>query len=491
MNKIYSFKIRYTTLFCMCILMVFACLLAPYLSYRIQSSEKEVYTMTDVRSKEIDIFIDNAINAIPMPGLSVTITNQEETLYTMQYGKGIDVNSSFALGSTSKAITATAILMLSEEYQIKLDEPVNNYLSWVDTKSGITILDLLNHTSGIATYEMTDNLKYSGKNGTFEYSNANYNLLAEIIETITGDTFSSYIDSHIFSMLNMDNSFVLLNETKQRIVEGYKSYFGFLIPCKTKIPDKTTWIQAPSGYLCASPADMSEYLRFSLNYLYDSQQLLQLVQENGIQVNESPAIEGIYSNSGIYGMGWICKNVNGIDILYHTGKLSNYCTLSALIPQKNIGISIMCNMGDFFVGTDLIEKLYEGVISILINNKDMPDINKNEYLKQHTVINVALLILIALCVLPAVLYGIRGIPFQPTILNVCMLILIHLVIPVILIRAFPILGIPYEVVTDFAPDIFAVLIVCSFILFMTGVWKIISLVIGRRTHGGICLFENI
>jgi len=176
-------------------------------------------------------------------------------------------------------------------------------------------------------------------------------------------------------------------------------------------------------------------------------------------------------------MGWICKDVNGMDILYHTGKLSNYCSLSVLIPQKNIGISIMCNMGDFFVGTNLIENLYKGVISIIIDDNDMPNINKNDYLKQHTVINMALLVLILLCVLPAVLYGIRGTPFQFTTLNVCMLILIHLVIPVILLGAFPIVGIPYEAVTDFAPDIFAVLISCSFILFMTGAWRLISLII--------------
>ena len=480
MNKIYSLKFHVTLYLSIFMLLISAAILAPYLSYQKLSSEKKVNTMTDDKYyKEIDTLIDNAIASIPLPGLSVSVTNQEENLYAMQYGKNIDSDSSFALGSTSKAITATAILMLLEECRININALIRDYLSWVNPDCSITILDLLNHTSGISTYEKIDNLKYSGNYGTYEYSNANYNLLAEIIETVTGDTFSHYIDKCIFSRIGMDNSFILSNDTSQNIVQGHKSFFGLLLPYKPIIPDKATWIQAPSGYICTSPTDMTAYLRFLLDYSHDHQQLLHLVKNTGVYVNNSPAVEGIYDDNGIYGLGWIYKNVNGIDILYHTGKLSTYNSLSVLIPQKNIGISIMCSMGDFFVGTNLIEKLYEGIISILIDNGNVPSIQKNEYAKQHIAINMVLFVLIMICTLPAVLYSIQTSPFHPTILNVCTLALIHIAAPVFLIRVFPILGIPYEVVTDFAPDIFAILIGCSLMLFISGMWKLASLIILR------------
>ena len=472
MNKIHSLII---ILFIGAIV-ISDCLSAPNQSYSRYPNEKGVMLVTNIQSKELDAFIENAINVVPIPGLSVMITNQNDNIYSMQYGQGATENSPFALGSTSKAITATAVLMLLEEYNIELYTPIWEYLTWIDTEYGITIKDLLNHTSGISTYETIDNLKYSGSYGDFEYSNANYNLLAEIIETITGNPFSDYVDKRIFSILEMDNSFALSNDNISSIVQGHKAYFGLLFPCRTTFPDKTTWIQAPSGYLCASPENMSVYLRFMLDYSRDKQQLLSLVQNTGVQVNDSPAIEGIYNNSGIYGLGWIWKNVSGIDILYHTGKLSNFCSLSVLIPQKNIGISVMCNMGDFLVGTNQIEKLYEGIISILINHEDIPIIQKNTYLKQHIFINMSLLFLVFLCLLPAILYRLTGAIFYPTTLNCCVFTLIHIIIPIILIRLFPILGITYEVATDFAPDILLILLICSVILFSTGAWKLVLIV---------------
>ncbi len=479
MNKVYSHsKFNIILHLCIFLLLISVTILTPYLSYQKFSSEKEVNTLFDERyCEEIDTLIGDATAAIPIPGLSVIVTNQEENLYSMQYGKNIDADSSFALGSTSKGITATAILMLLEEFQINIDTLISDYLPWADPDYSITILDLLNHTSGISTYEKIDNLKYLGNHGTYEYSNANYNLLGEIIETITGDTFSHYIDKCIFSKIGMDNSFILSCDTSKNIVQGYKSFLGLTFPCETKIPSKTTWIQAPSGYICTSSTDMAGYLRFLLDYSHDNQQLLQLVKHTGVYVNKSPAIEGIYGDSGIYGLGWIYKNVNGIDILYHTGKLSTYNSLSVLIPQKNIGISIMCNMGDFLVGTNLIEKLYEGIISILIDDDNVPSIQKNEYVKKHIAINLVLFVLIVLCTLPVVLYHIQVVPFHPTMLNICTLALIHIVVPVFLIIVFPILGIPYEVILDFAPDIFAILLGCSLTLFISGVWKVVSSVI--------------
>ncbi|MDD2996833.1 MAG: serine hydrolase [Paludibacter sp.] len=428
--------------------------------------------MANSDRKKMTDFINKSIEAVPIQGLSLSITNNDEITYSLQYGKGIDENASFVLGSTSKAITATSILTLLEECHISLNAPIKEYLAWINTENNISILDLLNHTSGIAAYETIDNLKYSGTYGVFEYSNANYNLLGKIIEEITGDSFSNTVDKNIFSRLNMNNSFSFSNDTKEKAAQGYKSLFGVLFPYSEKVPKETSWIQAPSGYLCANPADMTKYLRFLLRYSYDNQQLLQLIKNMGIEVNNSPAIEGVYGNSGIYSMGWIYKNINGTDVLYHTGKLSAYSSLSVVIPQKNIGISVMCNMGDFLVGTKLVEQLFEGIISVTIDH-DIPTIPANSYVKQHAIINLTLLILFTLCLFPAIMLIIKGGLFYFNAKTVCSFILLHMLLPVIFIKFFSIFKIPNKVAADFAPDIFIVLRICSLILLLTGIWKCI------------------
>ncbi|SHK22602.1 serine hydrolase domain-containing protein [Hespellia stercorisuis] len=362
-------------------------------------------TISKEKAKEIDDLIKKTFQSIPIDHLSITITDQEDELFSMNYGAGITGSSSFVLGSTSKAFTAVAMFKLLGKFSISIDTPICHYLPEINCTDEITIRDLLNHTSGIGTYETIDNLKFSGKYGAFEYSNANYNLIGSVIEVITGNTFSNYVETQIFTPLKMKQSFAFSDSAKSKVMQGYKAYFGFSLPYDTKVPNEYSWIQEPSGYLCSSTADMGKFLRYMMKYSYEGNQLSKIVKENGVSVKNSPAIEDIYiNNDGIYSAGWINKTINNVDILYHTGKLSNFCSFSALIPDKHLGISITCNFGDFLVGTNQIEKLYEGITSILINKDIANYINPYDYFIRHSVINSILLILLMLCSLPFILY---------------------------------------------------------------------------------------
>lgn len=474
MNKIYSLiSFKVITVILIFMTLTLSCFMAPYLSCHIYSNYNGGDSMENLEYSEITDYVENSLKIIPIPALSISITNRDKTIYSMSYGKEINNNSSFALGSTSKAITATSVLMLLERYSININTPISRYLTWIDTPFDISILDLLNHTSGISTYETIDNLKYSGKYGSFEYSNANYNLLGKIIESISGKTFSEYVNTNIFSKLNMVNSFSYSKNTSHNIISGYISLFGLLIPCKEKIPNDISWIQAPSGYLCSSTSDINKYLRFLLYYSYGNQSLPKLIKAKGIEVCDNPAIEGIYDNKGIYGMGWIYKNVNKTDIFYHTGKLSSYNSLSVIIPKKNFGISVMCNTGDFFVGTKLIEQLYEGIISIVIDN-ETAYIPVNSYIKQHSIINLTLLLLFLLCSLPTILFFISKEAFYPNAINILTFIVLHIALPIALLSIFTIFKIPFNIAADFAPDIIIVLTYCSIVLIITGLLKLLS-----------------
>lgn len=210
-----------------------------------------------------------------------------------------------------------------------------------------------------------------------------------------------------------------------------------------------------------------------LSYSPEYVPLLDYIKCNGITVHDNVAIQGIYANTGLYGLGWIYKNVNGIDLLYHTGKTSTFTSISVLIPQKNLTITILCNMGDFFVGTNLIEKLYEGVISIALESNEIPSVDKYKYLKQHSIINLILLTLFFISILPFILYVFRSRTPRTDLLSICKFSLLHMVVPIFLLCIFPLIQIPYTVGFDFAPDILFVLAISSLNLFLTGGYKLI------------------
>jgi CubicO group peptidase (beta-lactamase class C family) len=159
-----------------------------------------------------------------------------------------DENTQFAIGSISKIFTQIAILQLAEQGKIDLNDPINTYLDinqfpndWQEWMPKITVRDLIEHRSGLPalpywsegtqaifhhagkkkslqqlfhngenahiTYSLLQkNLRNSDEDGTY-YSNIGYNLLALIIESVSGISYDEYLSANIFSPAKMDNSF--------------------------------------------------------------------------------------------------------------------------------------------------------------------------------------------------------------------------------------------------------------------------------------------
>lgn len=142
--------------------------------------------------------------------------------------------SVFYLASMSKQFTAAALLLLVEQGQVGLDDPVRDYLpNFPDYGTPISLRHLLHHTSGIREtnslqlfagidryFEVpfdTDDLlrlvygqrKLNFSPGEqFRYSSGGYAVLAKVIERVSGQSFRTFLDQYIFTPLGMEDSFV-------------------------------------------------------------------------------------------------------------------------------------------------------------------------------------------------------------------------------------------------------------------------------------------
>jgi len=174
------------------------------------------------------------------PGFSITVFKGNEIIIEKQYGlSNLDYNNPitsktvFDIASISKQFTTMAILLLENEGKLDITEPVYKYITELPhySRGNPTIEQLLNQTSGIKEVDhylgvidlwFNDYLNQSQmvniitkvkqlrfKPGErFYYSNANYILLASIIEKVSGETYSDYLQKEIFEPLQMKNTTV-------------------------------------------------------------------------------------------------------------------------------------------------------------------------------------------------------------------------------------------------------------------------------------------
>ncbi|MNW51854.1 Penicillin-binding protein 4* [compost metagenome] len=149
---------------------------------------------------------------------------------SIEFGIKNSINSCFSIASISKQFTAFAIMLLYDKKMLDIDKSAQLYLP-ADMKidESINIHHLLSHTSGLYNFYNFDNDFFAGYNRmdysrneffrqcinkkptnppgtTYDYNNSNYNLLAWIIENVSGEKYEDYIRNNIFLPLNMMNS---------------------------------------------------------------------------------------------------------------------------------------------------------------------------------------------------------------------------------------------------------------------------------------------
>ena len=161
----------------------------------------------------------------------------------------VDDNTIFRLASMTKPITAVAILLLIDRGEISLETPVKTILPQFEdihiiseqgvdlgvTKTDVTIMHLLTHTSGFGStkpHNMTAEDKKTIKN-TIDYfvkagldfepftkqaysGYAAFDVLAAVVEKITGQDYEEFLQSEIFAPCNMNNTTFIPTESQQR-----------------------------------------------------------------------------------------------------------------------------------------------------------------------------------------------------------------------------------------------------------------------------------
>ena len=339
----------------------------------------------------IDAYIEKEMREVHIPGLALGIVHNDEVVHLQGFGEAspggrtVTPQTPFILASASKSFTALAIMQLVESGKIDLDAPVRRYLPDFRVadevaSARITVRHLLHHTSGlpedsafgplvsndIRDEALSDRVRAleevqlsHGVGEVFEYTDANYDVLGLVVQTVSGQSYESYIADHVFAPLGMRHSYTNeLDARRNGLATGHRSWFGYPRPFEAPYSRAAM----PSSYLISSAEDITHFLSMQLNG--GRYQGRSVVSPEGIAAMHAPAIrQG--TRDIFYGMGWESRSVSGVPVVRHDGTNANFYADMALNVQDRWGVVILTNFDSLNLNGGRLQGLSSGVISLL------------------------------------------------------------------------------------------------------------------------------
>ncbi len=262
-----------------------------------------------------------------VPGMSVVmLDNGQEYYINVGYADKndkIEMTSEIRceLGSTTKAFTALDILILEQDGKLNRTDAVKDYLPWFrptydGNEANIMIEHLLCHTSGIPVWTIANlpegtiqdvnllentvkgiqSVPLDNPPGTVHcYATINYDVLALIIEKISGMSYEAFTQKNVLEPLGMTDSYFRIDNAKsEQTAQGYR--YAFMRAANYDAP--AFYGNTAAGYLVSNTEDLSIWMKAQMG-IFDEGITTEKV-EHAINISHSYPVE----NGQHYFAGW-------------------------------------------------------------------------------------------------------------------------------------------------------------------------------------------
>jgi len=263
----------------------------------------------------------------------------------------------FRLGSITKQFTAMAILLLQEQGKLSVEDSICRYVSACpEAWRPVTLRHLLTHTSGIPDYtNFSDFPALIGTPATLDqliarfrslplgftpgarwsYSNSGYILLGAVIERVSGQSYSAFLQDHIFASLGMrDTSYDANSPPSPQHATGYLSAHH-----QPVYLDMSEF--GPAGALASTVEDLYRWDRALVADRLVSQQTMDAMFTPAIPCPSGGCL--LPSDRG-YGYGWFIAAVSGQTLTYHLGRIDGFLTYNGFSRPDDITVVLLSNL---------------------------------------------------------------------------------------------------------------------------------------------------
>jgi len=296
------------------------------------------------------------------PGCAVAVDRNGRTLVSKAYGMAnleydvpITPNTIFEAGSVSKQFTAAAVLLLAQDGKLSLEDPIAKYFPELPAYAkGITIRQMLNHTSGLRdwgavmavagwprgtrTYTHVHVLDIIARQKSLNYepgseylySNSNYNLAAMLVERVSGMTFSEFTKTRLFQPLGMNST--SWRDDYTRIVKQRATAYGRAgAGWRQEMPFENVY---GNSSLLTTVGDL---LIWNRNLVSPS--------VGGPEFTRQMETRGVLNNKRVisYALGLVVDRYRDAAEVSHDGATAGYRAFLARYPEQGLSVALLCN----------------------------------------------------------------------------------------------------------------------------------------------------
>lgn len=298
------------------------------------------------------------------PGCTVSVAHRGNTVAERSYGMAdLDLSvpartdSVYEAGSTSKQFTAAAIILLARDGRLGLDDDIRKYLPEVPNYGvRITIRHLLHHVSGLrdwggaAAIEGWPRDSRTVNNGDvlaivarqrslnfvpgshYLYSNTNFNLLAIIVQRVSGQSLAAFTRARIFAPLGM-------SETR------WRDDHTAVVPHRAH-----AYAREGNVYVIGQPIEDAYGNGGLLTTVRDLQIWNAALDADRLGPGFTAAMEDQINFTGggklAYAGGLFKLTHNGLPEIGHPGATGGYRAWLGRYPTHHLSIALLCNAGD-------------------------------------------------------------------------------------------------------------------------------------------------
>lgn len=332
------------------------------------------WTQRNAPLDRIDSFLQAEVLYRQFNG-NVLIANKGKVVYQKSFGYRhldpelpLDSLSVFEVASISKQFTAGAILQLAEQGKLTLNDSLRKYFP--SLPYGVTIRQMLTHTSGLPHYEDLMEEKWDWKKVAnndsvirylalykppmefpagrdWSYNNTAYVLLASIVERVSRMSYDQYMMKNVFSRLGMNHTRIFntrrwKGDTIANYAYGYvwsDSLERYLLPDSLPEYRRVYYLDAIVGDagVNSTAGDLFIWVQSLKNH--------SLLKEKSIQLMTSPLVvqDTSAKRNYYYGLGqFVTHNELGKRV-YHSGSWPGYKNNLAWYPERDLVVIVLCN----------------------------------------------------------------------------------------------------------------------------------------------------